>query len=73
MGHDVMTDKEDQFYINHYKQLEGKTINKVLIDESTDNFGTSYGFECTDGTVIWVVQDVEGNPGGFLEIDKTGK
>jgi hypothetical protein len=49
----------------HLKPLIGRKITRLF--EAEDG-GDDYGFELDNGTLVWVLQDAEGNGPGFLDL-----
>jgi hypothetical protein len=52
----------------HYAQLVGKTISGLVIAEAEGDIDEGIGLKFTDGTIVWILSDPEGNGTGFLEI-----
>lgn len=53
-------------FMAEYSQLKGKTIKRIVVDNSDHE--NVYGLLFTDGTIAWILCDPEGNGPGFLEI-----
>lgn len=62
-----MTDPqlENDYTIKHLKQLVGKKVTGVCVDQD----GEMYGLVFTGGVVAWIMCDPEGNGPGHLDID----
>ena len=64
----------DNYMEKHLKQLVGKTVTGLAIDNHPDtiaDFGEPvWGLQFDDGTTAFPMRDPEGNGPGYLEILK---
>lgn len=56
-----------QFYVDHYGKLIGKTVKSIGLDDSDGD--SIFALKFTDGTLAFILCDEEGNGAGFLDIE----
>lgn len=60
-----------EFWGRYASRLVGRRIVGLLVDDSDSDIGAVPGFRLDDGTLVFVLQDPEGNGPGFLEFQAT--
>lgn len=57
------------YFRDEYKKLVGLKVTGVVKD-SSDEFEELYGLKMSNGTIVWILCDPEGNGPGFLDIQE---